>query len=384
MNETYKKILLVVLGILILLAAWFFGMKPNNEKAASVESEVNRLTTYYNELLAKEVNREQYLQDTEANYAMFDEKLNEFPSNLYQEYQLEFVQGIRNNEEIDYNVTAQGMNPETAFYVLGGSNSEGTLDAAPEGTETEGTETEGTDGEASAGYQCFNSSMSFTYEGSYEGIKKFVNYVAAYPYRMTIDAVSVSMDEQTGEYGGSMTVNIYCIKGNGREEQVPLNLDDIDTGVDNLFTGGTASGSVSKFAEDNGESIKSDYDLYIAVNPTSSDTSGKLVGLRTGGTNVTSDRNEAEAVTVTVSKEGDSYVVQYGIGTNRQRQEFDPGEDLTLLIQSSAIKDESDVNAITLSIENSSDKTLYVKVVDDASANRVKITNRAGSVIVYK
>lgn len=376
MNETYKKLLLIVLGILALLAAWFFGMKPNNEKAASVEAEVKRLTTYYNELLAKEVNREQYLQDTEANYAMFEEKLDEFPSNLNQEYQLEFVQGVRNNEEIDYNVTAQGMNRETAFYVLGGSNSEGTLDASAEGEETEDA--------ASEGYQCFNSAMNFTYEGSYEGIKKFVNYVSAYPYRMTIDAVSISRDEQSNLYGGSMTVNIYCIKGNGREEQVDLDLEDIDTGVDNLFTGGTASGSVSKFAEDNGESIKSDYDLYIAVNPTSSDTSGKLVGLRNGGTNVTSDRNEAEAVNVTVSKEGDTYVVQYGIGTNRQSQEFDPGEDMTLLIQSSAIKDESDLNAITLSIENSSDKTLYVKVVDDASANRIKITNRAGSVIVYK
>lgn len=377
MNETYKKLLLIVLGILALLAAWFFGMKPNNEKAASVEAEVKRLTTYYNELLAKEANREQYLQDTAANYAMFDEKLDEFPSNLNQEYQLEFVQGVRNNEEIDYNVTAQGMSPETAFYVLGGSNAEGTLDV-------EGTEGELAENTASEGYQCFNSSMNFTYEGSYEGIKKFVNYVAAYPYRMTIDSVTVSRDEQSDLYGGSMTVNIYCIKGNGREEQVPLDLDDIDTGVDNLFTGGTAAGSVSKFAEDNGDSIKSDYDLYIAVNPTSSDTSGKLVGLRSGGTNVTSDRNETEAVTVTVSKEGDSYVVQYGIGTNRQRQEFDPGEDMTLLIQSSAIKDESDVNAIALSIENSSDKTLYVKVVDDASANRIKITNRAGSVIVYK
>lgn len=376
MNETYKKLLLIVIGILALLAAWFFGMKPNNEKAASVESEVKRLTTYYNELLAKEVNREQYLQDTEANYAMFEEKLDEFPSNLYQEYQLEFVQGVRNNEEIDYNVTAQGMTPETAFYVLGGSNAEGTLDAAAEGEDTAE--------DASAGYQCFNSSMNFAYVGSYEGIKKFVNYVASYPYRMTIDAVSVSIDEQSGIYSGNMTVNIYCIKGNGREEQVDLDLDDIDTGVENLFTGGTASGSISKFAEDNGESIKSDYDLYIAVNPTSSDTSGKLVGLRSGGTNVTSDKNEAEAVNVTVSKEGDAYVVQYGIGTNRQRVEFDPGEDMTLLIQSSDIKDESDVNAIALSIDNSSDKTLYVKVVDDASANRIKITNRSGSVIVYK
>lgn len=374
MSETYKKVIFGGLSVLILVGAWFLGVKPNNEKAQSVQSEVNRLTTYYNDLLSKEVNREQYLRDTEANYIMFDEKLNEFPSNLNQEYQLEFIQGVRNNEDIDYNVTAQGMSREAAFYVLGGTNSEGTLDTEGEAVQSEDN------------YQCYSSSMTLTYEGAYEGVKKFVNFVAAYPYRMTIDAVTVSRDEEAEDlYRGSMTVNIYCIKGNGREENVNLDfLDDIDTGVDNLFTGGTAAGAISKFAADNGESIKSDYDLFIAVNPTSSDTSGKLVGLKTGGTNVTSDKNEAEAVTVTVSKEGDAYVVQYGIGTERKRQEFDPGEDLTLLVQSSDIKDASDVNGITLSLENTSDKTLYVKVVDDAAANRIKVTNRAGSVIVYR
>lgn len=382
MNETYKKLILLGASVLIVLGAWFLGIKPIRENTKSIQSEVKTLTNHYNDLLAKEVNREQYLKDTEANYAMFDEKLGEFPSNLYQEYQLEFVQGVRNNEEIDYNVTVQGMQPETAFYVLGGSNSEGTVEPAT--TET-GTEEATEDTSVAMGYECYSSRMSFTYEGTYEGIKKFVNFVAAYPYRMTLDEVSVARDEESGEFSGSMAVNIYCIKGNGREENMDVEfLNDIDTGVDNLFTGGSAAGIASKFAEDNGESIKSDYDLYAAVNATSSDTSGKVMGLRSGGTNITSDKNETEALTVSVSQEGDTYVVQYGIGAEKQRQEFDPGEDLTMLIQSSDIKDDSDTNAVTISFENTSDKTLYVKIVGDATANRVKVTNRAGSVIVYK
>jgi hypothetical protein len=202
---------------------------------------------------------------------------------------------------------------------------------------------------------------------------------------MTIDTVSLVRDETSADlFTGNMTVNIFCVKGEGREENVDIDLDDIETGVDNLFSSGSAAGSISKYASDNGESIKSDYDLYIALNPSDSDTSGKLIGLHTGGTNVTSSKNESEAMTIKVAQSDGAYTVEYGIGAEKKTETFEPGEDLTLLIQSSERKDTSDVNGITLSIDNSSDMTLYVKVADDDTANRVKITSKAGSVIVYK
>ena len=72
------------------------------------------------------------------------------------------------------------------------------------------------------------------------------------------------------------------------------------------------------------------------------------------------------------------------MATYKEIQEFDPGEDLTVLIQSSEIKDADDANAVAVSVENSSDKTLYVKVAGDETASRVKITNKSGSVIVYR
>ena len=51
------------------------------------------------------------------------------------------------------------------------------------------------------------------------------------------------------------------------------------------------------------------------------------------------------------------------MATYKEIQEFDPGEDLTVLIQSSEIKDADDANAVAVSVENSSDKTMYVKEV---------------------
>lgn len=372
MNETYKKILLGLLSAAIVAASWFLLVKPMREDTKQINKEVKDLTAHYNELLEKEVNRQQYIDDTATYYSMYNEKLSEFPSTLDQEYLIEFVQGIRNNEEITYDVSSQAMEKETAYYSLSGSNSEGSIE------EEEASE-------AKAGLECYKSTMVLSYNGSYEGIKAFMDYVASYPYRMTIDTVTISQDGEDNEiYGGSMTVNVYCIKGEGREEQVDLDLDDIETGVDNLFTGGASTAGVSKFAADNGDSIKSDYDLYVAVNPADSDASGKLVGLKAGGSNVTSSKNESEVMSIKITQDGDTYKVEYGIGAEKQIQTFEPGEDLTLLIQSSDVKDTSDVNGIQLSIDNGTKKTLYVKVAGDETANRVKITKKAGSVIVYK
>lgn len=375
MNDTYKKIILAVLAIGVIVGA-FFICKPINEDTEAIMREVTSLTQQYNALMQLKANQAQYEADIETNHILFEEKLSEFPSNLNQEYQIEFVQGVRDNEDIDYNVTVQGMVEPFAYYVLGGSMAEGQVTAEP---------VEGEEEVASDNYSCYAATMTLTYEGTYEGVKNFVNYVAGYPYRMTIDNVTIAGGEDGVDmYTGSMLVNLYSISGKGREELPEIDLDDIDTGVENLFTSGSSSNAVSKFASDNGEAIKSDYDVYLTVNPTSSDTSGKTLGLRSGGNTVTSSKNEAEAVSIEISQEGTTYTVQYGIGSTKEIQEFDPGEDLTVLIQSSEIKDADDANAVTVSIENKSDKTVYVKVADDATASRVKIANKAGSVIVYR
>ena len=394
MNETYKKLLLGVLSILIVFLGIFFIIRPANEETKKIIKETADMTAYLNDLKSKEVNRDQYVADTAANYEMFEDKLSEFPSTLNQEYQIEFIQGIRNNPEINYDVSVLGMVQPSMFYVLGTSSDTAATDTtaadatADNAAADAAADTTATDATAVAEdqYTCYTTTMSLEYTGDYKGVKSFVDYVSSYAYRMTIDNVTVESDNEDPDlFKGEMTVNVYCITGKDREENAEINLNDVKTGVDNLFTSGSSNGTVSKYASDNGEAIKSDYDLYLAVNSAGSDASAKVVGLKNGGSNVTSNKAESEQVTVSVSKDGDKYVVEYAIGNNKQRQEFDPGEDLTMLIQSSDLKDEAaDQNKVVLSLENSTDKTLYVKVADDASANRIKIANRAGNVSIYK
>lgn len=381
MNDTYKKLLLGGLSVAIVAGSYFLIMKPTADKTSAIKSETSVLQAQLADLQSKEVNRQQYLDDTEANRELFQARLDEFPSNLNQEYQIEFVENVRKNPDINYDVKSQGMEEPTAFYVLGGSNAEGQLSADTAGA----TDTAGASDASSDLYSCYNSKMTLSYKGSYEGVKDFVNYVASYPYRMTIDNVTVSMDEETQEFNGSMTVDIYCITGKDREENMDIDfLKDIDTGVDNLFTGSGDAGSVSKYASDNGAAIVNDYDMIMLLNPTGSDTSGKALGMKTGGTNVTSSKNETEAVKISVSQADGKYIAEYSIGTQKQTQEFDPGEDLTILIQSSERQDDADKNGVNVTLENTSDKPLYVKIADDTTAQRVKVVNRTGSISVYK
>lgn len=386
MNETYKKFLLGALSILIIFLGIFFVIRPLNEDTKAIKKETADLTAYLNDLKSKDLHRGEYLEETEANYAMFDEKLAEFPSNLNQEYQIEFIQGVRKNPDIDYDVQVMGMAQPTPFYSLAvAESSDSTVDAAAEDAVADDAVAEEADATENQ-YICYSTAMSLEYKGDYKGVKAFVDYVSSYAYRMTVDSVTVAESkEEPGTFEGEMTVNVYCITGKGREENAEIDLNDIEKGVENLFTSGSSNGAVSKYAADNGEAIKSDYDLYLAVNPAGSDASAKVVGLKNGGKNVTSSKTESEQVTVSVSKENDVYVVEYAIGSDKMRQEFDPGDDLTMLIQSSDLKDEAaDKNKVVVSLENSTDKTLYVKIAGDASANRVKIANRAGNVSVYK
>lgn len=372
MKESYKKLIFIALSILILGGAIFGIVRPRNEKTNALNAQIKQLQSRYDELLAKEVNRQQYLDDTQAFYEMYEAKINEFPSNWNQEYQIMFVQGVRNNENVDYDVSALAMQQPSLFYSIGGSNSEGTLAVIDEETPV------------NSGYECYTLTDSYSYEGSYEGIKAFMDYVATFPYRMTIDNISIAEDEE-GVYIGGMSLNVFYITGNGRDDQFDIEqINDVDTGVDNLFVGGEGASTISKFASDNGDAIKSDYDLYVTVNPADSDASGKVVGLKSGGSTVTSSKNESEAISIKVTQDGSSYVAEYGIGTEKQLKEFEPGDDLTLLVQSSDLKDSADVNGVSISLNNATDKTLYVKVAGDESANRVKIANRAGSVVVYR
>ncbi len=375
MNDTYKKLIFIIASLAILAAAYFFGYRNIDEKTNGLKAECSTLQAHYDDLMSKEVNRQQYLDDTKRDREMYKARLDEFPSNWSQSEVIEYEEHVHKDEDVIYRSEAIALSAPDLFYTVGGSNSEGTL-AVVSSDETSAAP-------ATTNYECYQVPVMISYYGTYDGIKKFMDRASSFPFRVVVDSVSIKADEAPEMYVGSMNMIFYFVYGPDRDKEMEYNVDDVQTGVDNIFSGGEAS-DASKFASNNGDAIKSDYDLFVAVNPADSDTSGKSVSMKSGGSSVTSSKNEAESISVKITQDGTTYTAEYGIGTEKQLQEFDPGDDLTLLIQSSDIKDANDLNSISVSLENTSDKTLYVKVAGDDTANRVKIANRSGSVVVYR
>ena len=101
--------------------------------------------------------------------------------------------------------------------------------------------------------------------------------------------------------------------------------------------------------------------------------------------------NEVENATIKFFMVGQKYYVSYNIGDVSypenfdQGTEFDPGDDLNLLIKSSKRKNDKDLSGVKLVVDNETDKVVNVKIDGDDSSNpRVRISQRIGKVKIYE
>jgi hypothetical protein len=143
---------------------------------------------------------------------------------------------------------------------------------------------------------------------------------------------------------------------------------------------------------DDGKRIKSNYDYYVALNPATSNVNAITIGAKgDNSTEISSNVNESVNATVKFFMVGVKYYVSYNIGDVtfpedfEAGSEFDPGDTLDLLIQSSKRKNDKDMSGVKLVIDNETDKTCNVLIDgDDASNPRVKIASRIGKVDIHE
>ena len=112
-----RNLLLFILGIAILVLPIRFLAMSNFDDKKSIESQYNERQTYYNSLLEKDANRQQYIADTEKYKADYEAVLAEFPSELYQDNTIMYLQGVK--DKYKFNFPSVTMGEETLFYTLG-------------------------------------------------------------------------------------------------------------------------------------------------------------------------------------------------------------------------------------------------------------------------
>lgn len=252
MTKGQRNLLLFLLGVIIIFVPIRFIALGNFDDRKEIVSEKDERQVYYNDLKAKDENREQYIKDTEDYKQEYETILAEFPSEIYQENTIMYLQGIK--DEYEFQFPSVTMGEEELFYTLGtGAVGDVTLDssaasgstaatsttteAATTGTESAtGANADATVADAAAGennYNCYSASFPVTYAGSYKSIKDVIDYIESSDFRMTVDSVSIQFDEETGDYTGDMSFTSYAVNGGDRTtDQVDVN---VQTGKDNIF-----------------------------------------------------------------------------------------------------------------------------------------------------
>ena len=352
MTESNIKVILVLLSILALGGVYMYVYKGNMEDKKNIEAETEQLEAKLADLRAKEANRDVYERETKAYYAAVDEIVAYYPATLDQEISVIFFKGIAEKYEDQFDVSSIGLGSPSLFYTLGDS-----------------------------GYQCYKAAFPIAYQGDYESVQDFMVYIADYKYRMNIDSVSMSYDQENDRVSGTINLNAYCING---EDRTPDTVEvDVPNGVENLFLGGEGAAKNTNYAydADNGETIKTTNDVKITLNNANNDAVDGIV-IAGGDKEVSSSANSVEKVDVTVYEEDGKTYVKYVLGDSEGKLEI-TGKDVKIYVSSADRVDADDKNGIKLAVDNKTGMPVFVKVDGDAKAGRFSLGSKTGTVKVY-
>jgi len=375
MKQSDAKILLVLLAIGLIVASIFLVAKPKNDSIKALQTEISDLQARYDDLCAKEAQKDQFIAETKEFNEQFAAEVAKYAPDLNQENTLMFLKGVEEAHEFQ-NVTASLPRP-TTYYVLGqGSVADGA--AVAEDAE-----------EAAKQYQVLSDAYSITYRGSYDDLKKYLDYIANYKYRMCISQITIAYasdaEEPLDECTGALTLNEYAVTGPDRVADVPT--IDVKEGKEIIFediNGGNRSST--SYDSDNGESIVANHNLVILLTNANSDTSSGIIVASNESDEssyVTSSANSEQNLDVQITEEDGKKYITYAIGASSKKVEV-LSSDVTIFVKSSERVGSDDTNGVNVSINNSTDLAVYIKVNgDDASSPRFKIGSKTGSVKVF-
>ncbi len=357
MSQSNIRIILIILAALVLGGVYLYVYKPNMDDKNSLDSEISTLQAKYDDLKAKEVHRDEYIALTKEYNEKFDDAIAIFPATLDQEISVMFMKGVEKDQgNLKFDINSVGLGKEELFYSLGSGGASA-------------------DGTASGAYDCYKAAFPISYNGSYEGIKDFVDYIMAYKYRMNITSASIAYDASADVYSGVINLNAYCVTGGDRQADTVTT--DVQNGVSNIFLGG--SGAATPSSSGASTVSASSNDVKITLNNANGDSNAGVV-ISAGGSNITYSDNDV--ATVDVKIEGNTATIS--LGSDEITVDIaDGASSFGIYVNSSARVDSDDTNGVKLNVSNSSDVAVDIKVDgDDSSSPRFTVGSKSGTVRV--
>ena len=246
-SERDKKILIVFVGILIFALVYYFPIRSYTEDAEKLNTENVGLTAKLAELEAK-VARESEIKAETTNYEADTLALvAKFPSFLQVENEIMDIVGLE--KELKVEVPLITVNTPVEMKSSDAPEAETTeaapqevaTEEAPEASPEEASTTEapvadetGVAPAVANKYKLYDMSTNINYKGGYDSLKKFLDKIAKSTDKKSINSVSLTFDNKTGNLDGNIVYDSYFLAGSDRPYEEIIT-KTIRHGTKNIF-----------------------------------------------------------------------------------------------------------------------------------------------------
>jgi len=246
-SERDKKILIVFVGILIFALVYYFPIRSYTEDAEKLNTENVGLTAKLAELEAK-VARESEIKAETTNYEADTLALvAKFPSFLQVENEIMDIVGLEKELKVEVPLitvntpvemkSSDAPEAETTEAAPQEVATEEAPEAAPEASDATEAPVADETGVAPAvanKYKLYDMSTNINYKGGYDSLKKFLDKIAKSTDKKSINSVSLTFDNKTGNLDGNIVYDSYFLAGSDRPYEEIIT-KTIRHGTKNIF-----------------------------------------------------------------------------------------------------------------------------------------------------
>lgn len=240
LSKKETNMLIALAGLLIAVAAYYFGYQKLTDKADELSAQSAAMETQIATYETWLANQDVYEEETARMKQEITDWVGEFPSNALPEDDMKLVYQLDNRSAEDY-LFVESM-------AFGTAASAYTTDYT---TDTSSLPTEDAELAQAANlypvYTLYQTQTSLGMTCSYSGLKKLISNVYSQSDRRAVDAVSLSFDDATGLLNGSLTLDTYYVTGSDKPYSQP-SLTPVREGTDNIF-GTVEAADVGETAE---------------------------------------------------------------------------------------------------------------------------------------
>ena len=244
-SERDKKILIVFVGILIFALVYYFPIRSYTEDAEKLNTENVGLTAKLAELEAK-VARESEIKAETTNYEADTLALvAKFPSFLQVENEIMDIVGLEKELKVEVPLITVNTpvemkssdTPEAQTTEAAEAPQEVATEEAPEAdstTEAPAADETGVAPAVANKYKLYDMSTNINYKGGYDSLKKFLDKIAKSTDKKSINSVSLTFDNKTGNLDGNIVYDSYFLAGSDRPYEEIIT-KTIRHGTKNIF-----------------------------------------------------------------------------------------------------------------------------------------------------